>query len=60
MAITRPPEELDSQVPDFQLSCLYQSFTSLVRRRGGWIFHPALHRLGSSPSLELAVSGHKV
>jgi hypothetical protein len=39
-----PPEELDSQVPDLQSRRVRPLFTSLVRRRGGWVANHALQR----------------
>jgi len=40
----RPPEELDTQVPDKQCSVGFQLFTSLLRRGGGWFANHALQR----------------
>ena len=39
----RPPEELDTQVPDKQCTVEFQLFTSLLRVRRGW-FAKALRR----------------
>jgi hypothetical protein len=40
----RPPEALNSQVPDWQASRPFQLFTPLLRRRGGWFANDALER----------------
>ena len=41
----RPPEELDTQVPDKQSSVGFQLFTSLLLVRRGWFANQALQCL---------------
>ena len=47
--MTQPPE-LDTQVPELQCGVGIQFFTSLLRRRGGWVANHALQRTRSSRS----------
>ena len=57
-----PPDKLDTQVPELQCGVGTQFFTSLLRRRGGWVANHALQRLtrpsraGCNPRLPQAGS----
>ena len=44
-----PPDKLDTQVPELQCGVGIQFFTSLHRRRGGWVANHALQRRFSVP-----------